>query len=276
MESINIAAIAGHSIDGGTAEWLGKIGDALHAKLAGAGLVTPRQGKLPPIQARLGEFLEGYIVGRTDVRKQTRINLDAARRRLVEYFGVENPLAEITAGDADAWVIWLKAQYANGTVGRTVNRAKQFFRAALRKEIISKNPFADAKAPSQVNEARKFFVTLDAAHKVLNACPDAEWRLLFALSRFGGLRCPSEHLAMTWSDVDWERERFRVRSPKTARHEGKEGRWVPIFPELRPYLEEAFELAPEGSVYVISRYRDVEKNFRTRLNRIIRRAGLKP
>jgi len=270
VESINIAAIAGHSIDGGTAEWLGKIGDALHAKLAGAGLVTPRQGKLPPIQARLGEFLEGYIVGRTDVRKQTRINLDAARRRLVEYFGVEKPLAEITAGDADAWVIWLKAQYANGTVGRTVNRAKQFFRAALRKEIISKNPFADAKAPSQVNEARKFFVTLDAAHKVLNACPDAEWRLLFALSRFGGLRCPSEHLAMTWPDVDWERSRFRVDSPKTGI------RWLPIFPELRPYLEEAFELAPEGTVNVINRYRDGNQNLRTQLMRIIRRAGLEP
>jgi len=215
VESINIAAIAGHSIDGGTAEWLGKIGDALHAKLAGAGLVTPRQGKLPPIQARLGEFLEGYIVGRTDVRKQTRINLDAARRRLVEYFGVEKPLAEITAGDADAWVIWLKAQYANGTVGRTVNRAKQFFRAALRKEIISKNPFADAKAPSQVNEARKFFVTLETAYKVLDACPDAEWRLIFALSRFGGLRCPSEHLARYRTDRAWSTR--RCKKPRSFR-----------------------------------------------------------
>src|SRR6516162_4326268 len=273
MESINIAAIAGHSIDGGTAEWLGKIGDALHAKLAGAGLVTPRQGKLPPIQARLGEFLEGYIVGRTDVRKQTRINLDAARRRLVEYFGVEKPLAEITAGDADAWVIWLKAQYANGTVGRTVNRAKQFFRAALRKEIISKNPFADAKPPSQVNEARKFFVTLEAAYKVLDACPDNEWRLLFALSRFGGLRCPSEHFALTWADVDWERERFLVRSSKTEHHAGKAERWVPIFPELRPYLEAAFEQAEDGAVYVFRGRRDTSANLRTRLMKIIRRAG---
>jgi hypothetical protein len=74
--------------------------------------------------------------------------------------------------------------------------------------------------------------------------------------------------------VDWERGRFRVTSPKTERHEGKAERWVPIFPELRPYLEEAFELAAEGSVYVITRYRDTNRNLRTQLNRIIRRAGL--
>jgi len=217
VESINSAAIAGVSIDGETAEWVGKIGNPLYAKLASAGLVTPRLPELtePRPQARLGVFLEGYISGRTDVRERTRINLDAARRRLVEYFGADKLLADITAGDADAWVIWLKARYSNGTAGRTVNRAKQFFRAAVRKEIIGKNPFADAKAPSQVNEARKFFVTLETAYKVLDACPDAEWRLIFALSRFGGLRCPSEHLARYRTDRAWSTR--RCKKPRSFR-----------------------------------------------------------
>src|SRR5581483_8650202 len=104
------------------------------------------------------------------------------------------------------------------------------------------NPFADpdAKVPSQVNPAKQFFVTAEMAQRVLDTCPDAEWRLLFALSRYGGLRCPSEHLALTWQDVDWERGRFLVHSPKTEHHEGKGERWVPIFPELKPYLEAVF------------------------------------
>ena len=89
VESINTAAIAGHSIDGETAEWLGKIGDVLHAKLAAAGLVTPRQPSEPKQQVRLGDLLEGYISGRTDVKPSTRTNLDAARRRLVEFFGAD-------------------------------------------------------------------------------------------------------------------------------------------------------------------------------------------
>jgi integrase len=276
VEAINAAATHGVAIDGETVEWLSKIGDALHAKFAKVGFVDFRKPSGARGQTVLGEFLECYIAGRTDVKPRTRINLDLARRRLLEYFGADKALDQITAGDAKDWAIWLKGRYARGTMGRTIKRAKQFFQAAIDKELISKNPFSKIKAPSQVNEARKFFVNQEAAYKVLEACPDAEWRLLFALSRFGGLRCPSEHLALAWTDVDWERNRFRVTSPKTEHHEGKGERWVPIFPELRPYLEEAFEVAPEGALHVINRYRDRNSNLRTQLNRIIRKAGLEP
>jgi hypothetical protein len=81
---------------------------------------------------------------------------------------------------------------------------------------------------------------------------------------------------LQWTDVDWERSRFFVRSPKTEHHEGKAERWVPIFPELRLYLDEAFEQAEPGAVHVITRYRDTNTNLRTQLGRIIRRAGLTP
>ena len=276
VESINTAAIAGHSIDGETAEWLGKIGDALHAKLAAAGLVTPREAPAAVKQARLGEFLQGYMLARTDIKPSTRCNLDVCKARLVEFFGADKALEEITVADAKRWEIWLKERYAKATIGRTIRRAKQFFQAAIDSEVIGKNAFAKIKAPGQANEARKFFVTVEVAYKVLDTCPDAEWRLLFALSRFGGLRCPSEHLALTWPDVDWERNRFRVVSPKKEHLDGEGVRWVPIFPEVRPFLEEAFELAPEGSVYVINRHRDARVNLRTQLLRIIRKAALNP
>lgn len=111
------------------------------------------------------------------------------------------------------------------------------------------------------------------AHAIIDACPDAEWRLLFALSRFGGLRCPSEHLLLIWPDIDWDRERIHVTSPKTAHH-GKGSRMIPLFPELRPFLNECFELAEPGAQYVITRYRRANSNLRTQLLRIIKRAGL--
>lgn len=65
-----------------------------------------------------------------------------------------------------------------------------------------------------------------------------------------------------------------VRSPKTERHEGKATRLVPIFPELYPYLREAFESAEPGTEFVIARCRDGSVNLRTQLERIIRRAGV--
>ena len=90
----------------------------------------------------------------------------------------------------------------------------------------------------------------------------------------GGLRCPSELLLLTWQDVDWERSRIRVHSPKTEHHEGKESRIVPLFPELVPYLREVFEQAEPGSEYVVTRYRSMNCNLRTQLQRIIAKAGL--
>ena len=65
-----------------------------------------------------------------------------------------------------------------------------------------------------------YFLSREDSEKVLAACPDAEWRLIFALSRFGGLRCPSEHLALRWGDVDWEHNRMTVHSSKTEHYEG--------------------------------------------------------
>jgi len=124
------------------------------------------------------------------------------------------------------------------------------------------------RAGSQANAARGFFVTREMAGTVLDACPDNEWRLIFALSRFGGLRCPSETLELRWSDIDWERSRVVVRESKTKT------RVIPLFDEIRPCLEMAFEEARDGDLYVIRRYRAPNANLRTQLLRIISRAGL--
>ena len=65
-------------------------------------------------------------------------------------------------------------------------------------------------------------------------------------------------------------------SPKTEHHPGGESRIVPLFPELRKHLAEAFDDAEPGTEYVITRYRDPNANLRSQLLRIIKRAGLKP
>jgi hypothetical protein len=72
------------------------------------------------------------------------------------------------------------------------------------------------------------------------------------------------------------RDRFRVHAPKTEHHLDGGERWVPIFPELRPYLNAAFDHAPDGAVHIISRYRDTNANLRSQLCRIVRNASLIP
>jgi len=123
-------------------------------------------------------------------------------------------------------------------------------------------------------ERRIKFIDDAKARRVLAACPDDEWRLIFALARYGGLRVPSELVGLKWGDIDWEAGRFTVTCIKTKHHEGRELRLVPIFPELRPYLEAWRNQAPEDSKWVISRSRSGKANLRTQMLRILKRAKI--
>jgi integrase len=260
-----------------TAAWVGKLEAPFYKKLVKAMLVPPRAPApdSKPQEVRLGEFLDSYIASRTDIKQGTLKHLMLVKENLVSHFGADKLLRDITPGDADDFRRALSQ--GDNTVRRICGRAKQFFRAAVRKRLISENPFGDMKDCNvKANRERDYFVSLEDSYKVLAACPDAEWRLIFALSRFGGLRCPSEHLALTLNDADWENNRLTVHSPKTEHHEGKESRVIPIFPELRPYLAAVYDEAPEGTMYFINRRRASGKNWRTRLKQIVIRAGLKP
>ena len=110
----------------------------------------------------------------------------------------------------------------------------------------------------------------------MEGCPDAEWRPIFALARFGGLQCPSETLPLKWSHINWENNSILVPSPKTEHSEGKESRIIPICRPLYAPLRELYEQTDPGTIYVIKWYREKSWNLRTQLNRIISQTGLKP
>jgi integrase len=42
------------------------------------------------------------------------------------------------------------------------------------------------------------------------------WRVIIGLSRYGGLRTPSEMLSLRWSDIDWEQNGMSVPEPRVA------------------------------------------------------------
>jgi integrase len=122
--------------------------------------------------------------------------------------------------------------------------------SARKHKLIDENPFSDVKIPTANVTARQRFIDRDTIQKLLDAA-NPTWRIIIALARFGGLRCPSEVLSLEWRHVDWERGRLTVPSPKTDRYEGKESRVIPLFPELRAHLQEADELAEPGQTHVI-------------------------
>ncbi len=272
-----VAATFSRSMDNQTAAWIAELPNDMHAKLAAVGLVTPRATMEAQSRLALRPFLAEYIQSRSDVKLNTRLSYGRGRKHLLAFFGPDKLLSEITPGDADAWRLYLLERgLSENTCRRMCGLASQFLRAAVRRRLVPSNPFDDLKTSVKGNPEKFYFVTRQQAQRVLDACTDPEWALIFALARYGGLRCPSEILALTWQDIDWERSRFRVRSSKTEHYEGGESRMVPLFPELVPYLREVFERAEPGSRYVITRYRANNTNLRAQFQRIILSAGLEP
>ena len=248
--------------------WLSDLDDTLYGLLAERGLVEPR------VKAgTLGTFIDGYIAGRSDVTERRLAKLRNAKGRMIEFFG-DVKLDAVTPGAADDYGRWLLKQLAPATAQKECQIAAQFFRHAYRKGLIEKNPFEGVAVGKASNDERRVFVSREVITKVLEACPDWQWRLVVALARYGGLRCPSEIALLKWSDIHWDADRFTVTSPKTKRY-GKESRIIPIFPELRPYLDDAYFREDGDKKWVVPMLAGTtDKNLGTRLRKIIGRAGV--
>ncbi len=274
VEALAAAAMNGQPVSRKTAVWLGEIGDTLHDRLARAGLVTARAAVGA---TKLGAFIDAYLAQRVDVKRGTMIVFEQAKRHLLAFLGEQKPIADVTPADADAYRSHLLGRgIARATVAKWCQYARHYFDVARRRKLIGENPFAHVKGSVAGNPARRVFVHAANVLKVIDTAPDPQWKLLIALARWGGLRIPSEALALTWRDVDFERGRFIVRASKTEHHREGGIRVVPLFPELVEHFQRVFDEAEPGSEHVITRYRDPAANLRTQLVRYITAAGLKP
>lgn len=277
IDSIMESRKHGLAFPADTAKWIERLSNELRLQLVQMEVIEDTGGRT--LQA-LGPFITDYLRSRTDLELSTRGNLETAKRWLVKYFGEQRMLGSITAGEADAYRVWLgtEGKQAPNTVKRLCSRAKQFFRAALRLGIITSNPFQDMKhlIVGASPKSRRRFIDETTAQQVLAACPNAHWRAVFALARYGGMRVPSEVVLLRWADIDWANSTILVNCRKTKGHEGKEFRITPLFPELRRELEAWRAEAPKDYEFVLKPAISPKTNLRTGLMKILKRAKIKP
>ena len=165
------------------------------------------------------------------------------------------------AAPGDDWRVWIAADRKGGrkkrtatdnrlsgpTVAKRVSVAKQVLRCAVRWGWIAKSPFDGLKPGSQASPARSFYVDRRTILDVLDACPSVHWKVVVGLCRFALLRRSLEVGSVTWADVNWEKGRLKVWSQKTEHHGADHAvRVVPIGPDLRLILDEAWSVAGRG------------------------------
>ncbi len=250
VEHLAAAAASRMPLDVETAAWVGQVGAELHAKLAAVGLIPRRES------ATLGAFLADYAARRraNGTKGSTVATIDRVAADLVGALGPETDVRAVTPAMADDVAARYVARgLATATAARRLKTCIMLFKIAARRGLADENPFADVKFPAGgPDAARRHYVTRDDARRAI-AAGDPDWQLVVALSRFAGLRAPSEVFSLRWADVDLAAGRMLVRSPKTEHHPNGASRVTPVFPDLRPFLEDAFDRAGEtGTEYVVN------------------------
>lgn len=226
----------------------------------------------------LSEWLEKCIEKRPDLAPSSRFHYRVAGRDLLKFFGVNTRITQIGPTDAKKFRAWLSTarKLSEVTVNLHCRRAKQFFGAAVSHELLAENPFEAIPCSKCTNPERLYFVTREETEAVMEVLPTLEWQVLFALCRYGGLRCPSEVFQLRLKDIDWSRARFTVHGPKLERRLPGGPRQVPLFPELLPYLRAVYQKAKTDEAYVVAPSGCVTKNPASYLRYAVTRAGLKP
>lgn len=249
--------------------WLSECPVWLTNKLAALGLTEGRK------TATVGGFIDEYINLRKDVEESTRTVWKRARRNIVGELGENTPMDRVTRADAQRLRISLGQTLSTATARRTIGIARQFFAFAQRDRIIDSNPFDGIPAAVSGNPERRQYIDLATFETVLSTIRESSLRSVFALARLGGLRVPSECLALVWGDVNEQAGTILVHARKTKRYEGKDRRVIPLIPRLAKILSDHRKTQHPTEPRVLPGLSG-SVNLRTELLRAIKRAGLEP
>jgi len=243
--------------------WITEQDDAMKRRLARLGVID--NGDIMPNKAKplptIADWSEEVIKLKTGTKSKG--NIANVRNKLVAYFGKEKRIDEVTKADAKrywAYVIDKENGYGlaqHSTARRHMGYCREIWDFAIDDEKLKVNPFKQKKLPTCVktNPDRHHFITNDVAQRMYDVINNDEYRLRFVLMRYAGLRAPSELNALKWTDVDFDKGNLTIHSPKTAHHDDRGIRRLPIFAEVLVELNKAWDKLEFGSKeeYVLPR-----------------------
>ncbi len=206
------------------------------------------------------------------VKPSTQTHMFVVFARFRAYFPEAIRFDELTPEAIQEFRDELTKRYARTTVANTIAGLRTFGAWSVERGYAAKNPFLAVARGSTSNKERDFQVPADWAERIFAACPSQNWRTLFALWRFAGLR-QQEPMYLTRDSVKLDVGRLIVFAPKTERYKNNGVREVPIAPILRRELVAHLKTMPQNEDFLI--YENRRKAFDSGFRKIIFAAGLK-
>lgn len=288
LERLVFDITAGTVPDQDIAKWISTLPAAIADHLADWNLIPRRPAPQTTKEKAVEElrtnpellvFVQECIDSRKEMKPATRITYRQFQRLMREFLEsigqVNIRVKAMTQLDAEKWRSWmLERGLSENTVRMHCKNGRLFFNLARKQRLITENPFAEIPCNTIAAPARFKFISAEDTRKVMDQAPDIEWRVVIAMARWGGVRIPSELTGFRWDHILWDAKRIIILQPKLERYKDKKERQIPLFPELDEVLTEALDLIGETSEYVLPRLRGGLKNFRTTLNKLVKRAGL--
>lgn len=246
-------------------EWIARQSPAMTRRLVATGLLSDRKDDA----SSFVEAIDNYTSTMRTWSASTVTAWKTHRQRVFLYFA-NRPFRLITVGDARDFKQFLLAEpiaLSENSARKTTSCCAQVFKWLIDHERATRNPFKGL--PTTISKAvKREYVSAETVCRVIDYCPTSEWKSMFALARFAGLRCPSESFLAKWSSVDWERGTMLIESPKK-----KDTRLIPLFPALRHYLSQHWnELPPGASDWILPTLRETSGSLHAPAAKIIVRS----
>lgn len=167
---------------------------------------------IDPSKMLYREYVTDWLEKKQDINKKTRkTNEGHLNNHIIPELG-HIPLQKINVTHIESFIAAIqKKGLADGTVRKIYNLVQTSFNSAIRKEIISKNPFdlLDKSDKPKTGKPKVDYWTKEEVKTFLKSIENHRHKIIFILAIYTGMR-QGEILALRWRDVDTENKQLRI------------------------------------------------------------------
>jgi integrase len=271
------------------------------------------QPEANPDRLTLDTFLKSYLRRRKQELKPASLELyEGTVKRLVEFFGKDCPLNDVTVERAQDFIFAQKS-IAAGHKGEKLSdwsreqikrHCKTFFAAAVESGYLRSNPFKVRALKGKKLATRRWYrMPAEEYHVLLESAPSLREKVAYSIFYTAGLRM-HEAFNLTWDCIDFQKNLLYVMNRDATKEippfsiKDFEQRRIPLPSHTIDLLTQLQTEAPEGMPFILlsaERYDRVKAKWqkiqeskspwknRYMINNVLRnfqshvkRAGIKP